>query len=197
MTFSYADHRKSLGRRRHDTDRLNELSLHAGQPSALRPGLMPSFSSIAPAGMSQPSWSGPNNITLVPLPPRPRIQWPTPAHSSHDERIFRSALGRRDPNALGFKVLPDRRPSAANAPAPPEGLAGRNGAGAGVRHRGVTYARSGAGTRLCASVSVGNIGVRQRTISSGAFLREATRPSSRSSRYKLMPVTGSEVPCIL
>src|SRR5215210_6275107 len=67
------------------------------------------------------------------------------------------------------------RPSAANAPAPPEGLAERNGAGAGVRHRGVTYARSGAGTRLCASVSVGNIGVRQRTISSGAFLREATR----------------------
>ena len=99
---------KKLRRRRHGTDRLNELSLHAGQPSALRPGLMPSFSSIAPAGMSQPSWSGPNNITLVPLPPRPRIQWPTPAHSSHDERIFRGALGRRDPNALGFKVLPDR-----------------------------------------------------------------------------------------
>ena len=45
----------------------------------------------------------------------------------------------------------------------------------GVRHRGITYTRSGAGTRLCASVSVGNIGVRQRTISSGAFLREATR----------------------
>src|SRR3954469_23241109 len=48
---------------------------------------------------------------------------------------------------------------------------------------GVTQARSGATNRPCASASAGNIGVRQRTISSGAFLREATRPSSRSSRY--------------
>ena len=34
------------------------------------------------------------------------------------------------------------RPSAANAPAPPEGLAGRDGAGAGVRHQTITRLRA-------------------------------------------------------
>ena len=89
-----------------------------------------------------------------------------------------------DPSRTGRELLerlqaehPERYPDrlAANTPASAEGLAGRDGPNPRVRHRGAARARADAVDGRCAGMFVGNIGVRQRAVSPGAFLHEAMR----------------------
>src|SRR4051794_17378794 len=82
-------------------------------------------------------------------------------------RVARAAAGRTS------GALP--RSAAANPPASAEGLAGGDGPDPRVRHRGAARARADAVDGHCAGMIVGNIGVRQRAVSSGAFLHEAIR----------------------
>src|SRR4051794_14835133 len=110
--------------------------------------------------------------------------WPAPAGPAHRGDDGVAGLVRRRSVANGTRVaraaagrtsgaLP--RSAAANPPASAEGLAGRDGPDPRVRHRGAARARADAVDGHCAGMIVGNIGVRQRAVSSGAFLHEAIR----------------------
>src|SRR4051794_5731721 len=110
--------------------------------------------------------------------------WPAPAGPAHRGDDGVAGLVRRRSVANGTRVARAAagrtsgarpRSAAANAPASAEGLAGRDGPDPRVRHRGAARARADAVDGHCAGMIVGNIGVRQRAVSSGAFLHEAIR----------------------
>jgi hypothetical protein len=103
---------------------------------------------------------------------RPACQWWSPMPPwTHRLREPVIHLSLRLSGLLSKRVT-------ANAPTAFEGLAGRDGASAGIRWRGATRTRSHAVSACCGGMIMGNIQVRQRAVGSGAFLREAIRAAN-------------------